>query len=150
MFNFRILGFIMQKILIATHQNWNDLVCQGLNQLFDDLVFFKANQGLMALTELSVAIIDKTPYDLIVIDQDLPLVNGLACVENFRAIEYGLLTKPTPVLICSDLEGDEGFLAAHPQTLHLQLPKHADAPYLIEAAILQILTRIDQMHGAQS
>jgi CheY-like chemotaxis protein len=141
---------MMQKILIATHRKWNDLVCQGLNQLFDDLVFFKAEHGLNALTELTTAIIDKDPYDLIVLDNDLPLINGLACVENFRAIEYGLLTRPTPILLCSHQEGDEGFLAAHPQTLHLHLPNHADDPYLIEAAILQILARIDQMHGAQS
>ncbi len=140
----------MQNILILSNKPWIDQISNRLDQLFDDLKCRVLHQGFDALLEVEQSLIKGTEYHLIVVDEDLPVINGFAYIEALRSVEKGLLYIPTPVLLLSSKEGDEGFLAANPQTLHLKLPQNADDFFLVQAAILQILARLDQMRGEKA
>jgi CheY-like chemotaxis protein len=139
----------MQNILILGNQPWTNQILKQLQQFFDDLNFKLIDQGFTGLIEVEQILLKGLSYDLILVDDALPLLNGFAWIEALRSIEKGLLKKPTPVLLLSVKEGDEGFLAANPQTLHLKLLQNADDPFLVQAAVLQILARLAQMRGEQ-
>jgi CheY-like chemotaxis protein len=67
------------------------------------------NNGMEFLTTLSKQFVQKQTVDLIILDVNMPILNGISAAIAQRAIEKGLGVKPIPIMFFTVKKCDETF-----------------------------------------
>lgn len=102
---------IMDRLLISDDSS---IVRKQVAEIFAnsgivrDIV--ESENGRVFLSQLSDLLKNKAPVDLIILDVNMPIINGIDAARTVRAIETGLkLTQKIPIVFFSVIKCDENF-----------------------------------------
>ncbi len=102
---------VMDRILIAddstiTRKQVSELVIS--NGISKDII--ESDNGRLFLSQLSDLLKTNATVDLIILDINMPVINGIDAARTVRAIETGLkLSRKIPILFFSIVKCDEDF-----------------------------------------
>lgn len=126
-----IPAFKPLNILVAEDNKINQMVIAGLLKRAG-LTPTMANNGEEALEFLSAP---RVPYDLVLMDMQMPVMDGLAAAAKIRALNNDSKNIPIIALTANTVKGDEqrclaagmnGFVSKpiDPKTLYITISKH--------------------------
>ncbi len=126
--------FIPKKVLVVDDELFNRRLAlqqlkQGLHPPSADI----ADNGQEAVTQWQAAIRADTPYDVIIMDVMMPIMNGLEATQAIRAYESEQGLKPVYIIGLSANALDKDKLEAFHSGMDAYLTKPCDAQTLLAA-----------------
>jgi signal transduction histidine kinase/CheY-like chemotaxis protein len=92
---------LLRRILVVDDNHTNCLLMQGIFEYLD-IHCITSNSGLEALTIIERSINDQEPFDLVITDHHMPVMDGITLVKEIKRVLSG---SPQPfILMLSSLE----------------------------------------------